>query len=85
MLKVEPLYLKRNKDVSGISGEGIVAVGVKLPSGRILLEWQTFTKSISIFDSIDHCREVHGHEGATELIMGYPDDKPKKARKKKLE
>lgn len=58
----------RNTDVSGISGTGKVIEGVVFPSGKVALEWQTSTSSISIYDSIDDTVEIHGHDGATELI-----------------
>lgn len=58
----------RHADVSGISGTGKVIEGIVFPSGKVALEWQTSTSSISIYDSIDDAVEIHGHDGATELI-----------------
>lgn len=84
MLKVEPFYLKRKIDTTGISGIGVVAIGAKYPSGLAVLEWQSFTTSLSIFKSMEHLIEVHSHGGNTEIIMGYPEE-PKKKRKKKNE
>lgn len=87
MLKVQPFYLMRYEDVNGKSGTGIVGMGVVLPSGRAVLEWTTFTKSLNIYDTLDQLKEIHGHEGCTEIIMGIPCDqiKTKKTRKKKNE
>lgn len=72
MTNIEHFYLKRNEDESGVSGTGIVARGVILPSGHCVLEWLTFTSSIAIYKSINDVQEIHGHGGKTEVIMGDP-------------
>lgn len=80
-MKAQPIYLKRNQDISGVSGTGIVAVGVQLPSGQCVIEWLTFTSSIGIYRNVEHITEVHGHEGSTEVCFGDPPQ-PKRKRKK---
>lgn len=77
-------YLLRKEDVNGKSGTGVVARGVVLPSGRAVLEWQTFHSSINIYNNLDSIEEIHGHGGATVVIMGAPPDidSPKKKKKK---
>ncbi len=70
MIGVQTVYLKRNKDTTGTSGTGIVATGAVLASGKVVVEWITFTSSISIFNNLEHLREVHGHDGNTEIIVG---------------
>ena len=80
----EPLqefYLLRHKDLSGNSGEGIVARGMVLPSGRVVLEWLTFETSINIYQNIESVKHLHGHNGATEIILGSPNEKLKKGKK----
>jgi hypothetical protein len=79
---IKPFYLQRNVDESGISGTGIVAVGVIMPSGTCILEWQTFHSSIAHYKNIADVEAIHGHEGLTKIIMG---EVPilKKTRKKK--
>ncbi len=72
MPKVRPFYFKRNEDKSGISGTGIVAVGVILPSGKCVIEWITFLSSVNMYQNFDHVKKIHGHEGSTEIIMGDP-------------
>lgn len=60
--------LKRNEDVSGVSGLGHVAVGCQFPTGRIVLEWlpgQVDVRSLGIYANLDECLQVHGHEGRT--------------------
>lgn len=88
--KIKPFYLKRHTDVNGLSGTGIVAVGVVYPNGKAHMQWISFKSSFEMHDSVESLIDIHGHHGATELIWGDPpcDDakpveKPKKTRKKK--
>lgn len=80
--KVQSFYLQRDVDESGISGTGVVAVGVILPSGTCILEWCTFHSSIGHYKNIAALEEIHGHGGKTKVIMG-PVPEPKKRKKKK--
>lgn len=81
--KVKPFYLYRKEDVSGISGVGVVALGAVFPSGKVELEWIASNHvSWGTFPNIDILRQLHGHEGRTEIIMGNPpDDKPKRKKR----
>ncbi len=87
--KIKTFYLQRHQDINGLSGTGIVAVGVVWPNGRAHMQWISFKSSFEQHDSIEALMDIHGHHGATELIWGdppNPDDKPtKKTRKKKGE
>lgn len=70
--KVEPLksfYLLREDDESGISGTGIVAMGVILPSGKCVMEWTSFHTSVAIYNNIQDVEIIHGHNGATKIII----------------
>lgn len=76
--------LYRYKDVSGVSGEGVVAEGIKFPNGQVALRWYAkngnmqrkrakdagfrFQGSISIFQSVEEIIEIHGHKGSTEVL-----------------
>lgn len=86
---IKEFYLKRVEDESGISGVGVVARGVVLPSGAVALEWQTFHSSICIYKNIGDVEAIHGHNGKTLVMMGPPPvavvEKPKRGRKKKNE
>jgi hypothetical protein len=64
---MKPFYLNRKEDHTGISGTGIVARGVILPSGKCVMEWQTKHTSVAVYDSIDEVRAIHGHDGKTEI------------------
>lgn len=79
-MKLQEFYLLRKKDVSGVSGLGIVARGVVLPSHRAILEWCTSHETFGLYDNLQQIRDLHGHEGATEVILGPP---PKKLLEKK--
>lgn len=79
-------YLERISDETGISGVGIVARGVILPSGAVVMEWQTFHSSICYYKNIADVEAIHGHGGKTVLVIGSPPDPNapvKKKRKKK--
>ena len=81
MQPIEEFYLARNEHESGVSGTGIVARGVVLPSGHCILEWLTFTSSIGIYKSIQDLEEIHGHGGKTVLIYGAPKETTKRKKK----
>lgn len=72
MIKMQPFYLQRVEDETGVSGTGVVAVGAVYPSGLCILEWLTFTSSLNQYRSLDHVKEVHGHGDKTMIIMGDP-------------
>lgn len=82
---IKEFHLVRIEDESGISGTGIVARGVVLPSGAAVLEWQTFHSSVCLYKNIGDVEAIHGHGGKTILVMGPPPvtKKPKKTKKKK--
>ena len=75
-------HLQRSKDSTGVSGTGKIAVGVQFPSGRVVLQWQTGTPSITIFDSLDDMTKVHGHAGDTKVV--WRDGLEKEAGVKRL-
>ncbi len=72
MIKMRPFYLERVEDETGVSGNGIVAVGAIYPSGICIVEWLSFTTSLNQYRNIDHVKEVHGHSGKTKVVMGNP-------------
>jgi hypothetical protein len=76
--KIEEFYLLREEDESGVSGTGVVARGVKLASGKCILEWQTFHSSIAIYENLESLNAIHGHGGKTKVVMGSPFTKKRK-------
>jgi hypothetical protein len=70
--------LVRTEDVSGTSGTGVVAVGVEYPDGAVHMQWRNADNEDLDTDSngcafkpapdgIEATREIHGHEGRTEV------------------
>lgn len=66
----------RHEDESGVSGTGVVAVGVEFPSGYCEIEWLNDENNrvetemnghASYPGGIEDVREVHGHGGSTEV------------------
>ena len=69
---IRPFYLYRLVDQSGVSGTGIVAIGVVLPSGKAVLEWRSRWKTLTVFESVEQVLQIHGHGGRTQLQWGEP-------------
>lgn len=59
---------KRLEDETGNSGTGIVAEGVVLTSGRVVVSWLTQWPTISIYDNLKDAEFLHGHDGKTKTI-----------------
>jgi hypothetical protein len=65
----ERFYLLRTEDVSGISGEGIVAFGVRFLDGSCVLQWNGGINSIELFDNLEDLESIHGHGEKTLVIF----------------
>lgn len=63
--------LHRDVDVSGVSGTGIVADGVRFPDGSCALRWRTQTTSTAVYSSVDDVRVIHCHGAATRLVWQH--------------
>lgn len=57
--------LIRDEDVSGVSGEGLVAEGVVFSNGKAVLAWMTDKASVAVYDSVKDLIAIHGHDGKT--------------------
>lgn len=64
---MDKFILVRKEDVSGVSGTGVVAEGVRFSTGKCVMAWVTEYKSVAIYDSIDELILIHGHDGRTEI------------------
>lgn len=62
--------LRRDQDVTGVSGPGDIADGVQWPDGTVALRWRE-RPSTSIWDSLELMLSVHGHDGATRVVWLY--------------
>ena len=57
--------LNRLKDISGISGTGLVAEGTQYHDGQCTLSWFGKHHSLEVHPSIEQIEVLHGHAGAT--------------------
>lgn len=69
---MKPFQLVRFRDVSGCSGEGVVAEGMEFSSGKAVLSWclgPAGASSIGIYNDIEELVRIHGHNGDT--VVNY--------------
>lgn len=66
--------LIRYHDVSGVSGEGVVAWGVKFPDGSVALRWPGDHPATAVWDSVEAVLAIHGHNGLTVARFHDGDD-----------
>lgn len=58
--------LHRHEDVTGISGTGVVAEGVRFSDGTVVIRWVTGDhRSTVIWPNIEAVIAIHGHGGTT--------------------
>lgn len=60
--------LDRTKDISGVSGTGIVAEGVIFSNGKVSLCWLGDKSTIVIYDNIKLVEQINCHNGNTKII-----------------
>lgn len=65
---IRRFHFERSEDISGVSGLGLVADGVKFDDGQVVLHWEGNHSSINIYKSIEDLMFIHGHGGLTKLI-----------------
>lgn len=65
--------LERTEDVSGVSGTGTVAEGVEFHDGTCVIRWLGELKSTAIYNDIMELEEIHGHSGATKIVVQKGD------------
>ena len=66
--------LNRLEDVTGVSGEGIVAWGVEFPDGVVAIRWKSEWPTSVVFHDrgMAAVEAVHGHNGKTEIVFQEP-------------
>ncbi|MFJ1581545.1 hypothetical protein [Streptomyces sp. NPDC088182] len=73
MSEVQPpprlFTLERDRDVTGTSGTGTVADGVVWPDGTVSIRWRGVHPSVVFWESLEHAVAVHGHGGATRIVL----------------
>lgn len=61
--------LRRSADVSGVSGVGDVAEGVRWSDGSVTIRWSGPRASTVVWDSLEDAMAIHGHQGATRAVF----------------
>ncbi len=70
----QPFLLVRDVDVTGVSGEGIVADGVLWPDGTVSVRWRGDQPSVVFWDNgMEAVAEIHGHDGKTRAVFEHDD------------
>jgi hypothetical protein len=59
--------LYRDEDVSGVSGTGVVALGVTFPDGVCCMHWLGTLNSTVVYARLEHVLQIHGHNGRTRV------------------
>jgi hypothetical protein len=62
-------HLIRYEDETGVSGTGHIADGCVFDDGTAVLRWRTRHSSTAVYQSIAHVELIHGHNGATRIVM----------------
>ncbi len=71
---IHRFFLERTEDLTGVSGTGIIAVGVRLPTGRCVMEWTgKIEQSIVIWSSVEKMLEVVTHQGVSQTKLRWLD------------
>jgi len=60
--------LMRGKDISGVSGTGLVAWATEYPNGLTTVCWNGIIKSVVVYNTLEEAIQIHGHNGATEFV-----------------
>lgn len=62
--------LVREDDVTGVSGEGIVAEGIEYSDGVCSMHWIVNpARSTTVYNSVADVETIHGHGGATRVVF----------------
>ncbi len=64
----------RSKDISGVSGTGVVAEGTVFSNGAVAYTWLTHMNTMAWAPSIDVLKNIHGHGGSTKIVFIDPEN-----------
>jgi hypothetical protein len=59
--------LRRDEDVSKLSGVGYVAEGVEFHDGVCAMRWRSSIRTTTVYDSVGDLLAIHGHEGRSTI------------------
>lgn len=68
--------LVRDKDISGVSGEGVVCEGTEFSDGHAVVHWiiGDYHTTTPYPDGVKSVVAIHGHGGTTRLVWDVGDD-----------
>jgi hypothetical protein len=66
-IKMRRFLLIREKDLTGVSGTGVVAEGIVFTDGLSVLHWLREPYATGMYRSLADVIDVHGHDGATQV------------------
>ncbi len=73
-MKMRRFLLVRDRDLTGVSGTGVVAEGTVFTDGLSVLHWLREPFATGVYQSLADVIAVHGHEGATQVEFIDPHD-----------
>lgn len=77
---MKTFYLLRHEDVHGRSGIGVVAEGIIFDSGMAAMTWLSKHSTVTVFDKIKTVKDLHGHEGKTDVVVEGKDKRWEECR-----
>jgi hypothetical protein len=74
----ETFALVRDTDVTGVSGTGEIAEGVRFSNGTVVLSWRpqlerAANSSVAVWPELESMIAIHGHDGATRVVWDKVD------------
>jgi len=66
---IRRFLLKRDEDVTGVSGTGVVAEGAQFSDGTTVLRWLGPNPSTVIWPNLAAAEAIHGHGGKTSFVQ----------------
>lgn len=77
-----PFVLRRDRDISDVSGTGIVADGIQFPDGHAAIHWRgRWPLTTPHPDGIDSIMAIHDHGGRGDLHIIWADEAEETRRK----
>ena len=73
-IHIYSFHLLREKDVTGVSGTGIVAVGCDFFQAGCVLQWTGKVKSTFWYPSIAIVKEIHIHNEKTRIVINKQNE-----------
>lgn len=68
-IQIRRFIMIRSKDLTGISGTGVVAEGAVFSDGLSILRWLRSPFALGVYPSLDDLITVHGHGGASQVVF----------------